>query len=139
MKVLFTLAVCLVTILATYSVSACTGEPRVLSIDELLTEFEKAIRTADVDSMERLFLPPDDSIEGQNRSSNLTELRKDWKGRRDGPPLRFESRQAVIKIEMTDLDPDGPPSPHVSEIELKIVRTDGKWRILSMQWDTTSG
>ncbi len=104
-----------------------------MSIDQLLTDFGHAISTANVDSMEQLFLPPDDSTDGQNRQSNLRELRKDWKERQDGPPIKLDVVSAVIKLQMTDQDPDGPPTPRGSEIELKIVRTDDGWHIESMR------
>ena len=80
-----------------------------------------------------LFLAPDESEDGRNRQSNLTELRKDWKIAKSGPPIELEPKQAVIRVEMNDLDPDGPPGGHVSEIEIKVLRTNDGWRIATMR------
>lgn len=104
-----------------------------MSIDQLLTDFDSAVKTADLSSMEQLFLPSDDSDDGQRRQSILAELRKDWKEKQYGPPVQLETTNAVIKLQMTDRDPDGPPTARVSEIELKLVRTENGWRIASMR------
>lgn len=104
-----------------------------MPIDQLLTDFDHAIKTADVGTMERLFLPPDDSTDGQNRQSNLTELLKDWKETQSGPPIELDATNAVITLQMTDLGPEGPPTPRVSKIELNLIRTDDGWRIESMR------
>lgn len=104
-----------------------------MSIDQLLTDFDSAVKAGNLSSMEQLFLPSDDTDDGQNRQSNLAELRKDWKEKQYGPPVQLETTSAVIKLQMTDRDPDGPPTARVSEIELKLVRTENGWRIASMR------
>lgn len=133
MKTFLITAACFIGATAAYAAIARSERTTVMSIDQLLTNFDHAIRTANVSSMERLFLPPDDSTNGQNRQSNLTELRKDWKQTQSGPPIKLDATNAVIKLQMTDLDPDGPKTPRVSEIELMLVRTDDGWRIESMR------
>lgn len=80
-----------------------------------------------------LFLEPDDSADGMNRQANLTEIRKDWRNAQSGPPIELETASAVITLDMTDRDPDGPPTPRVTKLELKLVRTETGWRIQTMQ------
>lgn len=103
------------------------------SLDNLLSQLDGAIASADVEKMERLFLAPDASENGRNRESNLAELRKDWAGAASGPPVKFNPKRAVIHIDMDDLDPDGPPGGHISKIELKVIHTDDGWRIEEMR------
>lgn len=133
MKKFLIVAACFVVATAAYAAIARSERSTSMSIDQLLTDFDHAIRTANVSSMERLFLPPDDSANGQNRQSNLRELRKDWKETQSGPPIELDATNAVITLQMTDLDPDGPPTPRVSKIELNLIRTDDGWRIESMR------
>jgi hypothetical protein len=104
-----------------------------MTIDELLSSFRDAIASADTKRMEDLFLVPDATEDGQNRQANINEFRKDWAEIEKGPPVVFNAKDAVIHIEMDDLDPDGPPGGHVTTIELKIVYTDHGWRIRAMR------
>ena len=91
MKNFLILAACFILATAAYAAIARAERSTSMSIDQLLTDFDHAIRTANVGSMERLFLPPDDSANGQNRQSNLMELRKDWKETKSGPPIELNA------------------------------------------------
>ena len=73
-------------------------------------------------AMERLFLPPDATEDGRNRASKLAEIRKDWNGLKDGPPVHLKPKQALTRIDMADLDAERP-APRISEIELEVVLT----------------
>ena len=58
-------------------------EPTVTACDiitSFLNDFSAAVAALDVQKAEALFLPPDDSADGKNRSSHIKELKKDWAG-----------------------------------------------------------
>lgn len=104
-----------------------------MSLDNLLSAFDKAIRERDADTMAQLFMAPDATADGRNRASHLDEMFKDWKTQSALIPSNLTPRHAVIRIEMQDDDPHGPPGGHVTEIELNVHLTDNGWRIASLR------
>ena len=104
-----------------------------MALDQFLHDFNNAIASSDVKGMEQLFLAPDDTADGMNRQENLTELQKDWGNSESGPPIELTTTSAVITLDMTDLDPEGPPTPRVTKLELNLVHTETGWRIQTMR------
>jgi hypothetical protein len=113
------------------------GKPAVSDadpLDRLLADFAAAVGKFDVEAAEKLFLPPDNTPDGQNRQGHISELRKDWTRAKaegsQGLQVEFTNTRKVIRTDMRVSLPGGPKETSGMEFVVELTR-DG-WKIASM-------
>lgn len=135
------LALCSIAVLVSLSVawaSAATRTQAPKSVEEFLSAFAGAAADSDVEQGRSLFLPPDDSTEGQSRAAHIKELEKDWtraKAKGESISLSFgepETQRITIKTVMR-IQGSEESKPEAVPAEFTLQRTDDGFKIVSFE------
>ncbi len=104
-------------------------------VTRLLVDFSAAVATLDAGKAETLFLPPDDSADGMNRSSHIKEMRKDWAGERDKNRqmhVVFTNTTVLVRAEMVVAGEEAHPKS--TPVEFKVSLGPDGCRIAAMSY-----
>jgi hypothetical protein len=104
-------------------------------ISRFLADFSAAVSTSDVKKAEALFLAPDDSADGKNRSSHIQEMSKDWAGEKDKSrkmSVAFTNTTVLVRAEMVVTGEEAHPKP--TPVEFKVLLGPDGCKIVSMTY-----
>ena len=107
-------------------------------VARLLHEFAAAVASLDVQGMEGLFLPPDDSPDGENRRENIREMKKDWKRAKgkDAPKITVAFENTVTTVRTDMVVGSDKVAARAIPVEIKVAFTKDGAKIVALKYLT---
>ena len=132
------LVICWLTVLAAAFVFGADSDTDNVSKDTIsgfLKDFSDACSTQDIRKMESLFLPPDNTPEGENRNTQIEEMRKDWSQAKDSSQqVSVEFTHTVILVHALMEMHTGKGTLATIPVELKLSLDEDGYKIVSMNF-----
>lgn len=136
------LVMCLLAVLVTVYIFGAESDANNDAKDQitgLLKEFAEACSTHDIKKMESLFLPSDNTPDGENRMNHIEEMRKDWSSAKDSnqqTSVEFTHTVILIRTLMEFDSGTNKGTLGTIPVEFKLSFDKDGYKIVSMEYLT---